>query len=310
MTDLHPFGPHFKTWRERRRLSLKEVAGDIVSPQLLSQFENGKKAVSLVTLSRLLLSMGLDWDDFMADYPGQRLTNYADGLYNRTTNTADAQAYLKDLETYYADAPNTLTIIKALVDYRLYQNLLGSREIHPLQNHIIEKVMEHGHFNLPEIELLAISLHEKKLTLEQLLAYRYHQLNLLSEACRSSDLSKLYNTSGTMCIIVGTLSKQGEYGLAQETIDQTRKNLSKIHEASYHFLFNLITLDIQEVYNWVRWGSKNIPKARERSQEILTFLEAAINYNIDPRISRHCTELITIFKNDLTELINRQLHQG
>ncbi|MBJ6745006.1 helix-turn-helix transcriptional regulator [Streptococcus sp. 121] len=45
-------------------MSLKEAAGDIISPQLLSQFELGKKNVSLSNFDQLLASVGISLLEF------------------------------------------------------------------------------------------------------------------------------------------------------------------------------------------------------------------------------------------------------
>ena len=77
MSSSSPFGPTFRKIREARGLSLKEVAADIVSPQFLSQFERSQKGVTIETFSRLLLSMGVDWDTFLSRYPGLTIQNFS-----------------------------------------------------------------------------------------------------------------------------------------------------------------------------------------------------------------------------------------
>ncbi|MFQ9597138.1 MAG: helix-turn-helix domain-containing protein [Streptococcus sp.] len=77
MSLSSPFGPTFRKIREARGLSLKEVAADIVSPQFLSQFERSQKGVTIETFSRLLLSMGVDWDTFLSHYPGLTIQNFS-----------------------------------------------------------------------------------------------------------------------------------------------------------------------------------------------------------------------------------------
>ena len=77
MSSSSPFGPTFRKIREARGLSLKEVATDIVSPQFLSQFERSQKGVTIETFSRLLLSMGVDWDTFLSHYPGLTIQNFS-----------------------------------------------------------------------------------------------------------------------------------------------------------------------------------------------------------------------------------------
>ncbi len=76
MSDLHPFGRTFKELREKRGLSLKEAAGSIVSPQFLSQFEKEEKGISVENYSRLLISIGVTWEDFAFRYQGDSIDYY------------------------------------------------------------------------------------------------------------------------------------------------------------------------------------------------------------------------------------------
>ncbi|WP_233340667.1 helix-turn-helix domain-containing protein [Streptococcus sp. 121] len=58
------YGKAFRKIRKERKVSLKEAAGDIISPQLLSQFELGKKNVSLSNFDQLLASVGISLLEF------------------------------------------------------------------------------------------------------------------------------------------------------------------------------------------------------------------------------------------------------
>ncbi|MBF8970408.1 helix-turn-helix transcriptional regulator [Streptococcus mitis] len=54
-------------------MSLKEAAGDIISPQLLSQFELGKKNVSLSNFDQLLASVGISLLEFARELELEKL---------------------------------------------------------------------------------------------------------------------------------------------------------------------------------------------------------------------------------------------
>lgn len=58
------YGQAFRKIRKERKVSLKEAAADIISPQLLSQFELGKKNVSLTNFDQLLESIGVSLLEF------------------------------------------------------------------------------------------------------------------------------------------------------------------------------------------------------------------------------------------------------
>lgn len=58
------YGQAFRKIRKEQKVSLKEAAADIISPQLLSQFELGKKNVSLTNFDQLLESIGVSLLEF------------------------------------------------------------------------------------------------------------------------------------------------------------------------------------------------------------------------------------------------------
>ena len=80
MENLYPFGATFKYLREARGLSLKEAASDIVSPQLLSQFEKGDKGISLENFAKLLIVIGA-LENFKADNMKELVNLYDDTKY-------------------------------------------------------------------------------------------------------------------------------------------------------------------------------------------------------------------------------------
>ena len=51
------YGKIFKIIRESKNMSLKEVAGDFVTPAQLSRFENGKSNLSVDTFFNCLKNM-------------------------------------------------------------------------------------------------------------------------------------------------------------------------------------------------------------------------------------------------------------
>lgn len=58
------FGATFKRLREERGFSLKEAAGDAVTPQFLSKWEKGQSNISLTNLSSVLENIGIDWNTY------------------------------------------------------------------------------------------------------------------------------------------------------------------------------------------------------------------------------------------------------
>ncbi|GGE25040.1 helix-turn-helix domain-containing protein [Streptococcus himalayensis] len=59
------YGQTFRYLREARGFSLKEAAGETISPQHLGRFEKGKSMVSLEHFEHLLQNIGIDWSTYL-----------------------------------------------------------------------------------------------------------------------------------------------------------------------------------------------------------------------------------------------------
>lgn len=200
MSDsLHPFGQHFRTWRKRRGLSLKEAAGDIVSPQFLSQFERGQKNISLTIFSRLLISIGVDWTDFILDYSGDRV-DYAFSLLGENPDPSLVPSLKEELADYYQDNP----LLKDI----FLQAILALNTIHdPLENHaspklqqLIKQVCRQPHPNTMEGDLFV--MYRRQFPLAYVLNMRDHYHEKLIHALEARDLTSVHNSLISLNMIV------------------------------------------------------------------------------------------------------------
>ena len=66
MENRSCYGKAFRQLRLDRGYSLKEAAGNIISPQMLGVFEHGKSSISLNNFGRLLIRIGATWNDFLS----------------------------------------------------------------------------------------------------------------------------------------------------------------------------------------------------------------------------------------------------
>lgn len=136
MNELYPFGPVFKEFRVTRNLSLKEAAGDIVSPQLLSQFENGKKNISMEKFNRLLISIGVSFTDFAirfsrdADGVDQVMNTYYAIESSDITRKNLISTLRKELEPFLHDnKPLKDNLLDNLIPIMLYSKVKMSSEL-------------------------------------------------------------------------------------------------------------------------------------------------------------------------------------
>lgn len=67
------YGMAFRHLRIDRGYSLKEAAGNIVTPQMLGVFEKGKSNISISNFGRLLIRIGATWEDFFRYYDGESI---------------------------------------------------------------------------------------------------------------------------------------------------------------------------------------------------------------------------------------------
>lgn len=65
---METYGKIFKIIRESKNMSLKEVAGDFVTPAQLSRFENGKSNLSVDTFFHCLKNMDVLQGEFSTFY--------------------------------------------------------------------------------------------------------------------------------------------------------------------------------------------------------------------------------------------------
>ena len=73
MENRSCYGQAFRQLRLDRGYSLKEAAGNIISPQMLGVFEHGKSGISLNNFGRLLIRIGATWNDFFRYYNGESI---------------------------------------------------------------------------------------------------------------------------------------------------------------------------------------------------------------------------------------------
>lgn len=86
MEKFTTYGEAFRYLRESRGFTIKRTAENIVSPQFLSKFEKNNSSISLVNFSRLLVRLGVTFDDFFRLYYGESVEFIANNFDN-TLNT-------------------------------------------------------------------------------------------------------------------------------------------------------------------------------------------------------------------------------
>lgn len=160
MINIHPFGQTFKQLRELRGLSLKETASGVVSPQFLARFERGEKGISLENFSRLLIVLGLEWNDFATIYAnngGDCLEFPAIELAKHIKNEEDIIKYLPEYEklfdNYLTDNKLQADILLKTIKLNYYPTKDKSDETVAKIQNIINHLMSSETFNSAELEI-------------------------------------------------------------------------------------------------------------------------------------------------------------
>ena len=257
--DIHPFGLTFKKMRESRGFSLKEAARDIVSPQFLSQFEKGKKGMSIENFSRLLISIGLDWSNFVDFYEGDRIDAWALTWSKLVDSGIHYEQYIpeamKSLKDYYQDNHEmkeyVMTFMKVFQRYQSGNFEGMEKEIEKIKVHLTKI----NCLNLLEEDLTNALIEKFPLKLVEKL-----EKTFLDNFKKSSDYNALTNAHNSLLFIIGYYSTRGYYLRADQLINKI-KELRSID--AFRMSYDMAMLEREEVFHLLRQNkAEAIPKAR------------------------------------------------
>lgn len=297
-TDLHQFGEHFKEARLRRGLSLKEAAGDILSVPMLSQFEAGKKSISLTNFSRLLMSIGVDWSEFMKDYPGVRVSKYQEKLnqFFSDPKSTNITTYIEEFSPYYADYPEALVLLEDILTITREILAIGEQN-KPTPNYaLIDRLLESDTTNPLEFDYILAHLNQGNLKMEQILQLADNLISGLKIALNptSFDFNVTSSSLTVLNRLIHYLSMAGYPLKAADLISQT-KELMRPLGAGNRFVIQSLGLDFLQAYNLLRL--KKEKEATQLAEKITTYLEANITYGHDPELHRWFIEAKGTFMN-------------
>ena len=293
MINIHPFGQTFKQLRELRGLSLKETASGVVSPQFLARFERGEKGISLENFSRLLIVLGLEWNDFATIYAnngGDCLEFPAIELAKHIKNEEDIIKYLPEYEklfdNYLTDNKLQADILLKTIKLNYYPTKDKSDETVAKIQNIINHLMSSETFNSAELEIYYRIVNHCPMELVNHMAKQL--LFMYKQSANTDTYIRILNG---LTFTAKHLSEQGYYNKADEIINKVKE--LQTFERGY-LSTPLMFLEVEHVYNQFRW---NKPEAIHLARNLLNYLESAKfidnNYysNFIKAFTYHCHKL-------------------
>lgn len=268
-TDLSNLGNHFRTWRERRGLSLKQASNGIMTVQNLSQFELGKRNITFAVLNQLLLSIGVDWSSFFTyDYAGDTVDQaiyHLDGSSDVLANQQVTQLG-QVLEQHYQSNP----ILKDMFfDYLKGVDNMKTAANTKIPANIIQHFRQLEYYN--QIELLFFSAYIYQFPLDLIMKIAKINLQIMDHYLDRNQLTPLINLLACQATITNYYSFKGYHLKAQELIDQCRKIVYNYDKLAPYLGLGLLLLDMNDVYNKLR--SSN-PEALEEARNLIDYMDA------------------------------------
>lgn len=258
--------------RQDRNMSLKEAAGDAITPNNLSRFEKGLASIKVDTFFEILSRFNLDAEDYaevlhIQDEGSQRIKQIANALSK--SNLMKARQILgkksewSNLVEYYTlklcsidrakkkdeFATDELEAIHYLINYILSVDTLYIRDFAVINTLFL---FEDQFFEMKYLEYL------ESLIVKGLEEVKY----------RTVDFARTYAHTGSY--LVRAYSRYGYYDKAEKLIYKLKLILSQ-ESYSIISITPLFHLNMYEVYNLLR---QNDPKAIERAKAVIHYIDA------------------------------------
>lgn len=269
--EFKHYGEIIQKIRQDRNMTLKEAAGDVITPNNLSRFEKGLSSIKVDTFFEILNRFNLDEIDYAevlhTQNDGfQRVKQILNAL-SKNDRTKAIQILGKksdwgNIIEYYTLklgilnqenemdklTPDQVEAINYLINYIFSLDTLYIRDFT-----IIEILLQ---FNIQSFELKILEYLEKLI------------LKGLEDSNNDEYFYRRYAMTGLF--LIRTYSRYGYYDKAEKLI--YKLNIIITQEFAYEFaIFPLFLLKMYEVYNLLRQDN---PKAIERANTVIHYMDA------------------------------------
>lgn len=269
--EFKHYGEIIQKIRQDRNMTLKEAAGDVITPNNLSRFEKGLSSIKVDTFFEILSRFNLDEIDYaevlhIKNETSKRVKQILNAL-SKNDRTKAIQILGKksdwgNIIEYYTLklgilnqenemdklTPDQVEAINYLINYIFSLDTLYIRDFT-----IIEILLQ---FNIQSFELKFLEYIEKLI------------LKGLEDSNNNEYFYRKYAMTGLF--LIRTYSRYGYYDKAEKLI--YKLNIIITQEFAYEFaIFPLFLLKMYEVYNLLRQDN---PKAIERANTVIHYMDA------------------------------------
>ena len=268
------FGEIVYKLRQDRNMSLKEAAGDTITPNNLSRFEKGLATVKVDTFFEILSRFNLDAEDYVEvlhiqDDRSQRSKQILNALSQNDRMKArqilGKKSEWGNIIEYY--------MLKLFILNQEKENTID--KLTPDEEEAVNYLLNYI-FNIDTLYLRDFTIIEIllmfKIQFFELKFLEYIEKLIMKGLEDSKDITDLsyrrYTITGT--ILVRTYSRYGYYDKAENLIYKLKIIMSKEFHNPYS-VYNLFHLSMFEVYNLLR---QNNPKGIERANTFLHYIDA------------------------------------
>ena len=272
--EFKHYGEIIQKIRQDRNMSLKEAAGDSITPNNLSRFEKGLATVKVDTFFEILSKFNLDVEDYIEvlhihDEDGQRAKQFLNAIFKLDQTKA------KQILGKKSDWGNILEYytLKLFLANHVHKNKMDELTPDELEaiNYLINYIFSIDTIYIRDFIIIEAlfgfneQLFELKFLeyLEKLIIKGLEDSKYITE-----HFYRRYTTTGTL--LVRAYSRYGYYDKAEKLIYRLKIILSQ--EVSYETsLLPLFIINIYEVYNLLR---QNNPKAIELANTVIHYMDA------------------------------------
>lgn len=272
--EFNHYGEIIHKIRQDRNMSLKEAAGDVITPNNLSRFEKGLSSIKVDTFFEILSRFNLDEID------------YAEVLHIKNETSKRVKQILNAL--YKNDRTKARQILGKksewgnIIEYYILKLSILNQEnemdkLTPVQveaiNYLLNYIFSIDTLYIRDFTIIEILL-SFKIQCFKLKFLEYIEkliLKGLEDSQNDEYFSRRYAITGTF--LIRTYSRYGYYDKAEKLI--YRLNIIISQGFSYDFaIFPLFLLKMYEVYNLLRQDN---PKAIEQANTVIHYMDSQNN---------------------------------